>query len=87
VGRESEFHLMDDLRYRKLKALQQAMDHEFFGLAIDELRREMADRIADEMDPVKAGALRAERFALSSLQGRLTSYLNELMMTERQTNG
>ena len=79
---------MDDLRYRKLKALQQAMDHEFFEVAINELKRELADEIADCVGPIeKIGALKAERFALDRMRGRLESYVNELTMLERKTNG
>lgn len=79
---------MDDLRFRKLRALRQAMDHEFFGLAIADLKREIADEMADCVGPAeKIGALKAERFALDRLRGRLESYVNELTMTERKTNG
>ena len=76
---------MDDLRFRRLKALRQALDQPFFGQAVAELRRELADEIADCLEPEKAEALKAERFALDRLHGRLESYLNELMMIERQT--
>lgn len=79
---------MDDLRFRKLKALQQAMDHEFFGQAIAELKREIADEMADCVGPAeRIGALKAERFALDRLRGRLESYVNELTILERKTNG
>lgn len=78
---------MDDLRFRRLKALRQALDQPFFNLAIEELKRELADEIADCMDPVKAGAVRAERFALERVRGRLEAYTNELMITEKQVNG
>lgn len=79
---------MDDLRFRKLKALREAMNHEYFGQAIADLQREIADEMADCIGPSeKIAALKAERFALGRLHGRLESYLNELMMTERQTNG
>jgi len=77
--------MMDDLRFRRLKALRAVLDQPFFGLAIEELQRELADQIADEMDHTKAGALRAERFALGRLQGRIESYLNDLMVVERKT--
>lgn len=76
---------MDDLHFRRLKALRQATDHPFFGQAIDDLKRELADQIADEMDPIKAAALRAERFALQRMRDRIESYLNDLMMVERKT--
>lgn len=79
---------MDDLRFRKLRALRQAMDHEFFGQAIAELKREIADEMADCVGPAeKIGALKAERFALDRLRGRLESYVNELTFLERKTNG
>jgi hypothetical protein len=77
--------MMDDLKFRRLKALREVADNPFFGLAVDELRRELADQIADEMDPVKAGALRAERAALNSIRGRIESYLNDLMVVEKKT--
>jgi hypothetical protein len=76
---------MDDLKFRRLKALRETADNPFFGLAVDELRRELADQIADEMDLVKAGALRAERAALTLIAGRIESYLNDLMVVERKT--
>jgi hypothetical protein len=76
---------VDDLKFRRLKALRETADNPFFGLAVDELRRELADQIADEMDPVKAGALRAERAALTLIAGRIESYLNDLMVVERKT--
>lgn len=76
---------MDELRFRRLKALRETADNPFFGLAVDELRRELADQIADEMDLVKAGALRAERAALTLIAGRIESYLNDLMVVERKT--
>lgn len=79
--------MIDDLRFRRLKALREAMSHPFFGQAIAELKRELADEIADCVDPIKAGALRAERFALERVAGRLESYTNELMITEKQVNG
>ena len=37
---------MDDLKFRRLKALRETADNPFFGLAVDELRRELADQIA-----------------------------------------
>jgi hypothetical protein len=76
---------MDDLKFRRLKALRETADNPFFGLAVDELRRELADQIADEMDLVTAGALRAERAALTLIAGRIESYLNDLMVVERKT--
>jgi hypothetical protein len=76
---------MDDLKFRRLKALREVADNPFFGLAVDELRRELADQIADEMDPVKAGALRAERAALTLVYGRIESYLNDLLVVEKKT--
>ena len=78
---------MDDLQFRRLKVLREVLDQPFFDNAIEELRREMADQIADEMDPVKAGAMRAERFALNGLRARLTTYVNDLTVIERKTNG
>ena len=78
---------MDDLRFRRLKALRETMDNPFFGQAVEELRRELADEIADCVDPVKAGALRAERVALTRLAARIETYTNELMIVEKQANG
>ena len=76
---------MDELRFRKLKALQQAMDHPFFDQAVTELKREIADEMADCVGPAeKIGALKAERFALDRLRGRLESYVNELTFMERK---
>ena len=76
---------MDDLKFRRLKALRETADNPFFKLAVDELRRELADQIADEMDPVKSDALRAVRVALTLIDGKIDSYLNDLMVVERKT--
>jgi len=78
---------MDDLRFRRLKALRSVMDQPFFGLAVEELRRELADEIADCIDPIKAGAIRAERVALTRIAGRIETYTNELIIVEKQVNG
>ena len=72
---------MDELRFRRLKALREALDQPFFDQAVAELKRE----IADEMDPVKSGALRAVRVALTLIDGKIDSYLNDLMVVERKT--
>lgn len=75
---------MDELRLRRLKALRETMAHPFFADAIKELRHEMATEIADTFDHAKADALRAERFALSRLEGRLNAYVNEIHFSERK---
>lgn len=72
--------MMDELQARKVRALKEAMDQPFFDLAIEELRRNLADQIADTLDEGKAEALRAERFALTRLRGRLQAHLNNLTM-------
>lgn len=71
---------MTESDIRKRRALKEALDQPFFDKAVSDLRRRLADEIADCMDPVKAEGLRAERFALSRLRGRLQSYLNDLTM-------
>ena len=76
---------MDDLKFRRLKALRETADNPFFGLAVEELRRELADQIADCMDPIKASAIRAERQALTLIAGRIATYLNDLTVVERKT--
>lgn len=79
---------MDDLKFRRLKVLREVMAQPFFGQAIAELQRELADEMADCIGPAeKIGALKAERFALGRLQGRLESYVNDLTVIERKTNG
>lgn len=77
--------MMDDLRIRRLRALRAALDSPFFQEAVAELRREMADQIADEMDPEKAAAMRSVRIALTRVHGRIESYLNDLKFTEKRT--
>lgn len=72
--------MMDELAIRRRRALAQALEQPLFDQAIDDLRRRMADEIADCLDPVKAEAIRAERFALQRLRGRLQAYLNDLQM-------
>ena len=77
---------MDELRFRRLKALRASLDSPFFDLAIAELEQEMAVEIADCLnDSDKANAMRAERFALKRLRGRLESYTNDLLVVERKT--
>lgn len=75
---------MDELRLRRLRALKAALDAPFFAEAIKELRHELATEIADTLDHDKADALRAERIALSRIEGRLTAYCNELQFAERK---
>lgn len=70
----------NELEFRRLQALKQALDQPYFDQAIDELRRRLADEIADCLDPAKAEALKAERFALSRLRNRLQAHLNNLTM-------
>lgn len=72
--------MMDELAIRRRRALVQALEQPLFDQAIDDLRRRLADEIADCMDPAKAEALRAERFALSRVRNRLQAYINDLQM-------
>lgn len=72
--------MMDELAIRKRRALVQALEQPLFDQAIDDLRRRLADEIADCMDPAKAEGLKAERFALSRVRNRLQSYINDLQM-------
>lgn len=76
--------MMDELRMRRLRALKETMAHPFFAEAIKDLRHELATEIADTLDHDKADALRAERIALSRIEGRLTAYLNEIQFAERK---
>jgi len=71
---------MDEREIRRLRALQQALDQPYFDEAIEELRRRLADEIADCLDPAKAESLKAERFALLRVRGRLQAHLNNLTM-------
>lgn len=77
---------MDELRFRQLKALREAMAHPLFDEAIKDLRHELADEIADTYDHSKADALRAERAALARLAARLVAYTNEISLFERKMN-
>lgn len=78
--------MMDEIRFRRLKALREALDQPFFDQAVAELKREIADEMADCIGPAeRIGALKAERFALERLRGRLEGYLNDLMVVERKT--
>jgi hypothetical protein len=72
--------MMGEREIRQLQSLKQALDQPHFDEAVDELRRQLADEIADCLDPVKADALRAERIALARLRGRLQAHLNKLTM-------
>lgn len=72
--------MMDELAIRKRRALVQALEQPLFDQAIDDLRRRLADEIADCMDPSKVEALKAERFALARVRGRLQAYINDLQM-------
>ena len=77
---------MDELRFRRLRALREALDQPFFDQAVVELKREIADEMADCIGPAeRIGALKAERFAFERLRGRLEAYLNDLMVVERKT--
>lgn len=72
--------MMDELAIRQRRALAQALEQPLFDQAIEDLRRRLADEIADCLEPGKAEAIRAERFALQRLRGRLQAYLNDLQM-------
>lgn len=72
--------MMGEREIRRLRALKEALDQPYFDEAIEDLRRRLADEIADCLDPVKAESLRAERFALSRVRGRLQAHLNKLTM-------
>ena len=51
--------MMDEIAIRKRRALVQALEQPLFDQAIEDLRRRLADEIADCMDPTKAEVLRA----------------------------
>jgi alpha-galactosidase len=72
--------MMDDLEVRRSRALKEAMAQPFFDEAIDALRQDLAIEIADCLDPSRADALRAERFALLRLRDRLQAQINKLTM-------
>lgn len=72
--------MMDDLEVRRTRALKEAMSQPFFDEAIEALRHEIAVEIADCLEPGRADALRAERFALSRLRDRLQAQINKLKM-------
>lgn len=73
--------MMDpERRTRQIAALAQAMAQPLFDEAIADLRARLATEIADCMDPDTTAALKAERFALNRLRGRLQSFVNEQVM-------
>ena len=76
----------DDVTDAILEGEEPADDQPADDQAVAELKREIADEMADCIGPAeRIGALKAERFALERLRGRLEAYLNDLMVVERKT--